>query len=134
MGPREWWDFQAALLQRDLWHEAVPFYRWQTEAPKEIVIFFFFLAALYDMWEFSSSARELNPCPLQWKHRILTTGPPGKSQDIMMFILALQLDSYLLVSAGSLCLRPHRCIHSHIALSSSVSDLSLLPSYKNVCS
>ena len=22
---------------------------------------------------------ELNPCLLQWKHRVLTTGPPGKS-------------------------------------------------------
>ena len=21
-----------------------------------------------------------NPCPLQWKRRVLTTGPPGKSQ------------------------------------------------------
>ena len=23
--------------------------------------------------------QELNPCPLQWKGRVLTTGPPGKS-------------------------------------------------------
>ena len=25
----------------------------------------------------------LNPCPLQWKHRALTTGPPGKSLKYM---------------------------------------------------
>ena len=25
------------------------------------------------------SQQELNPCPLHWKHRVLTTGLPGKS-------------------------------------------------------
>ena len=29
---------------------------------------------------FSFPNQELNPCPLQWKPRILTTGRPGKSQ------------------------------------------------------
>ena len=26
-----------------------------------------------------------NPCPLQWKFRVLTTGPPGNSQDLCLF-------------------------------------------------
>ena len=25
----------------------------------------------------------IKPCPLQWKHRVLTTGPPGKSQGLL---------------------------------------------------
>ena len=29
--------------------------------------------------------QELNPCPLQWKCRILTTGLPEKSPDIFLF-------------------------------------------------
>ena len=28
----------------------------------------------------SSPNQELNPCPLQWKLRVLTTGPPANSQ------------------------------------------------------
>ena len=31
------------------------------------------------MWDRSSLTRGQNPCPLQWKHRVLTTGQPGKS-------------------------------------------------------
>ena len=30
----------------------------------------------------------LNPCPQQWTHRILTTGPPGNSQDLMYSVSA----------------------------------------------
>ena len=33
----------------------------------------FFMWNLPNQW--------LNPCPLHWKHRVLTTGPPTKSQD-----------------------------------------------------
>ena len=29
------------------------------------------------MWGFNTN-QELNPCPLQWKHRVLISGPPGK--------------------------------------------------------
>ena len=31
------------------------------------------------MWDLSFSTRDWTHAPLQWKHRILTTGPPGKS-------------------------------------------------------
>ena len=44
---------------------------------------FFFFAMLPGMWDFSS--QELNPHPLHWKHRVLTTGHPGKSQVIIIF-------------------------------------------------
>ena len=27
-----------------------------------------------------------NPCPLQWKRRVLTTGPPGKSQQVILLL------------------------------------------------
>ena len=29
--------------------------------------------------------RGLNPCTLHWKHRVLTTGPPGKSQETSFY-------------------------------------------------
>ena len=29
----------------------------------------------------------LNPCPLQWKHRVLTTGPQGNSPFYLLFVL-----------------------------------------------
>ena len=41
------------------------------------VIFFFFLAMLCSMWDLRSSTRDGT---LQWKHGVLTIGPPGKSQ------------------------------------------------------
>ena len=38
---------------------------------------FLFLAAPCSVRNFPSQG--LNPCPLHWKHGVLTTGPPGKS-------------------------------------------------------
>ena len=32
------------------------------------------------MWNLSSPTRDRTRVPLQWKHGVLTTGPPGKSQ------------------------------------------------------
>ena len=40
----------------------------------------FFLAELHSRQDLSSPNQGLNPCPLQWKCRVLTTGPPGKSR------------------------------------------------------
>ena len=40
--------------------------------------FFFFCHATW-LAGFYFSDQRRNSCPLQWKHRILTTGPPGKS-------------------------------------------------------
>ena len=28
-----------------------------------------------------------NPCPLQWKHGVLTTGPPGKSLQFILYLI-----------------------------------------------
>ena len=38
---------------------------------------FYFLAEPHNMWNFPYWG--LNPCRLQWKHIVLTTGPQGKS-------------------------------------------------------
>ena len=39
---------------------------------------FFFLTAPYGMWYFSFLTG-IEPMPLEWEHRFLATGPPGKS-------------------------------------------------------
>ena len=41
------------------------------------LFFFFFFAIPRGMWNFPDQG--LNPCPLQWKRGVLSTGPPGKS-------------------------------------------------------
>ena len=41
------------------------------------------MAALHDLWNFPDQG--LNLCPLQWKHGVLTTGPPGKSQNFQIY-------------------------------------------------
>ena len=48
----------------------------------EVITFFNFA-----MWHVRSwyPSRESNPCSLQWKLRVLTTGPPGKSQSYYHF-------------------------------------------------
>ena len=40
------------------------------------------MTAPLDMQDLSSSSQGLNPCPLHWKRRVLTTRPPGKSREI----------------------------------------------------
>ena len=42
---------------------------------------FFFLAAPYGMWDVSPPTR-IKPICLQWKCRVLTSGPPGKSSPL----------------------------------------------------
>ena len=51
-------------------------------------LFLFFLVAQRGTWDLSSPTRVdqgLNPHPLQWKCRVLTTGPPGKSHQMLSF-------------------------------------------------
>ena len=48
-------------------------------APSLSLSFFFFLAILQGLGDLKFPDQGLNPCPLKWKHRVLTTGPPGKS-------------------------------------------------------
>ncbi|XP_029074892.1 syntaxin-10 isoform X2 [Monodon monoceros] len=47
-----------------------------TSGPYSSSSFFCLLATVHSMWDLSSLT---NPCHLQWKRRVLTTGPPGKS-------------------------------------------------------
>ena len=46
--------------------------------------YFYFLATLHGMWDLVPQGG-VDLQPLQWKHRILTTGPPGKSQYFTSF-------------------------------------------------
>ena len=48
------------------------------EAGEQIAILLFFLAAPRGMQSFPNQGSD--PCPMQWKCRVSTTGPPGKSQ------------------------------------------------------
>ena len=50
---------------------------WKTQFQHIFSSFFFFLAAPHSMWNFPNQGS--NPYPLQWKRRVLTAGPPGKS-------------------------------------------------------
>lgn len=49
----------------------------------EILIFFFCPTAQHV--GSSSPTRTGTPCPLHWKHGLLITGPPGKSQKEIAF-------------------------------------------------
>ena len=41
------------------------------------------------MWDLSFPNQGSNLYPLQWKHRVVTTGPPGKSHpSILCFLIA----------------------------------------------
>ena len=40
-----------------------------------------FLAIPHSVKDPSSPTKGSNPCPVQWKHRVLTVGQPGKSQE-----------------------------------------------------
>ena len=35
---------------------------------------------------FCLKKKKLNRCPLQWEHRVLTTGPPGKPPMFSRFV------------------------------------------------
>ena len=37
------------------------------------------------MWDLNSSTRVQTHAPLQWKHGVLTTGPPEYSQEDILF-------------------------------------------------
>ena len=50
-----------------------------------IFFFFFFLDAPLDLQDLKFRNQESNPLTLQWKHIILTTGPPGKSPNEQKF-------------------------------------------------
>ena len=43
------------------------------------VFFFFFFVLSCGMWDLTIPSQGLNLDPLQWEHRILSSGPPGTS-------------------------------------------------------
>ena len=57
------------------------------------ICFFSFFVTPYSMQNFSSQG--LNPCPLQWKSGVLTSGPPGKSEGNVSLLF-----NFLQVSTG----------------------------------
>ena len=48
--------------------------------------FFFFFALLHGLQGSKFPDQGSNPCPQQWKHRILNTGPPGNSLASFLFL------------------------------------------------
>ena len=48
----------------------------------ESVLMFFLFIFGHIIWHARSQFQESNPGPLQWKCGVLTTGPPGKSNDL----------------------------------------------------
>ena len=51
---------------------------------KDIYLFIFlFWPYRGGMWDLSSTNQGLSPHPLQWKHRVLATGPAGKFLDAL---------------------------------------------------
>ena len=67
-------------------------------------IFFFFLQfyftfLLHGMWDLCSLSRDrtrvpvMGTCPLQWKHGVLTTGPPGSPRKTFFFFFLIELVS-----------------------------------------
>ena len=50
-----------------------------------------FLAEPRNMWDFKFPNQGWNLCPLQWKHAVLTTGPPGNSWCWQILITTLYL-------------------------------------------
>ena len=53
--------------------------------------FNFFLAMLRSLQDLSSLTRNQTHAPLQWKHRVLTTGLPGKSLQCLFCVAAYHL-------------------------------------------
>ena len=56
------------------------------------LLFFYFLAVSLSLWDLHFLTRGLNPCPLQWKCKILTTGLPEKSPCLCSWTPALGSD------------------------------------------
>ena len=72
---------------------------WEALNEEGVVGFIYlFLAIPHSMRDLSSPDQRLNPCPLQWKHGVLTTGLPGKSR------LLVSLSTHNVVYVP--CIRP----------------------------
>ena len=73
----------TSLLSRDgdtqhnllLWTKKEPSSKLSQGTPAKSPFFFWPLCTACTTWFPNQGS---NPCPLQWKHRVLTTGPPGK--------------------------------------------------------
>ena len=72
----------------------------------------FFLAVLRGMWGISSLICNQIHAPLEWKHGVLTPGPPGKSQSLSTWKMLSQETSTSL--APSLLLLSENRVHVFI--------------------
>ena len=84
------------VMDREAWHAAVPGVTksWTlpsdctgTGIPYNVDFVFVCLAALHRMCDLSSLNRDQTHTPLQWKHVILTTGPPGNAPSNVLVYL-----------------------------------------------
>ena len=56
---------------------------WGTESRLSFPAPFFFGYTEWNVGSYFPKQRS-NPCPMQWKHRVLATGPPGKSSSAFL--------------------------------------------------
>ena len=60
------------------------------------------MASLYNKWDLSFPARDQTHTPA-WEYRVLTTGPPGKSNHFAAFELEVNVQHSRLPSPGGAC-------------------------------
>ena len=60
---------------------------------KNNFFFFFFGHAIHHVGSYFPDQGS-NRCPVQWKHRLLTTGLPGNSQERIIFVRHLLCTNY----------------------------------------
>ena len=68
------------------------------------LLIMFYLVSLPGMWDLSSLTRDWTCAPLQWKYRVLTPGPPGKSFMVILICISLinEVDYLLAIRLSSL--------------------------------
>ena len=85
------WQISPVPLAVSLFNPPPPFMHWTTFS-----FSYLFLATLCSTWNFSN--HESNPCPLQWKRGILTTGPPEKLLNYFYTYNSLALITFTMLS------------------------------------
>ena len=78
-GTRKGWPVPpASILQAAPCHFRETFTMWSLVYPSYLFIYIFFGRTTQHVGSWFPDQGS-NPCPVQWKCRVLTTGPPGKS-------------------------------------------------------
>ena len=63
------------------------------KAPKQMTQFFFFFFFFLLFGHAASPQTRDHLCPLQWKHSVLTAGPPGKFQQTVLIFVSISFHS-----------------------------------------